>query len=106
MEQRTAEINQAKGKMISDIKTVITDSENLLMAAANASGASLAAVREKIDQKLCGAKGMLLDASRPVVNKARQAATTTNNYVHDNPWAVIGLAVTASALFGYWAAKR
>ena len=106
MEQRTDEFNQAKGKMVSDIKTVITDGEDLLKAAANVSGANFAVVREKIDQKLCDAKGMLFDASRPVVDKARRTATTANNYVHDNPWAAIGFAVAASALLGFWAAKR
>ena len=106
MEQKTGEFNQAKGKMVSDIKTVITDGEDLLKAAANVSGAGFAAVRDKIDEKLCSAKGMLFDASRPAVDKARRTATTANNYVHGNPWAVIGFAVAASALIGFLAAKR
>jgi len=106
MEQRTEAFNQAKGKMASDIKTVIADGEDLLKAAANASSAGIAAAREKIDEKLCNAKGMLIDASRPAVDKARRTAVTANNYVHGNPWAVIGIAVAASALLGFWAAKR
>jgi ElaB/YqjD/DUF883 family membrane-anchored ribosome-binding protein len=106
MEQRTEAFNQAKGKMASDIKTVIADGEDLLKAAANASSAGIAAAREKIDEKLCNAKGMLIDASRPAVDKARRTAVTANNYVHGNPWAVIGFAVAASALLAFWAAKR
>ena len=78
MEQRTEEFNQAKGKMASDIKTVITDGEDLLKAAAGVSSAGIAAVREKIDEKLGNAKGMLLDASRPAVDKARRTAAIAN----------------------------
>ena len=106
MEQITGEFNQAKGKLASDIKTVITDGEDLLKAAANVSGAGFAVMRGKIDEKLCNAKGMLIDASRPVVEKARRGAGAANQYVHGNPWAVIGFAVAASALIGFWAAKR
>ena len=106
MEQTTEAFNQAKGKMASDIKTVITDGEDLIKAAANASSAGIAAAREKIDEKLCNAKGMLIDASRPAVDKARRTAVTANNYVHGNPWAVIGFAVAASVILGFWAAKR
>jgi len=106
MEQRTEEFNKVKGRMASDIKTVITDGEDLLKAAANVSSAGFAVVREKIDEQLCSAKGMLFDASRPAIDKARRTAVTANHYVHGNPWMVIGLAVAASALFGFLAAKR
>lgn len=106
MEQKTENFNLAKGKMVSDIKTVITDGEDLLKAAANVSSAGLAVVRDKIDAKLCNAKGMLFDASRPVIDTAKRTAAATNNYVHGNPWTVIGVAVAASALIGYLTAKR
>jgi ElaB/YqjD/DUF883 family membrane-anchored ribosome-binding protein len=106
MEQRTGEFNQVKGKMVSDIKTVIADGEDLLKSAANVSGAGLAAARGKIDEKLCNAKEMLFDASRPAVEKARRTAVTANNYVHGNPWPVIGFAVAASAVIAFLAARR
>lgn len=106
MEHKTDEFNQAKNKLATDIKTVITGGEAVLKDTANVSSAGIAAVREKIDQKLCSAKGMLFDASRPAVDKARRTATTANNYVHGNPWTVIGFAVAASALIGFLASKR
>jgi ElaB/YqjD/DUF883 family membrane-anchored ribosome-binding protein len=106
MERPMEEFSQVKGRMVGDIKTVIADGEDLLKAAASASSAGVALAREKIDEKLCNAKSMLVDASRPAVDKARRTAVTANNYVHGNPWAVIGFAVAASVLFGFWAAKR
>ena len=106
MEQRTEEFNQVKGKMAGDIKTVIADGEDLLKAAANVSSADFAVVRDKIDATLCSAKDRLFDASRPAVDEARRTAVNANHYVHGNPWAVIGFAVAASALIGFWVAKR
>jgi ElaB/YqjD/DUF883 family membrane-anchored ribosome-binding protein len=106
MDQRTDEFNQAKGKIASDIKTVIADGQDLIKAAANVSGARFAVAREKLDEKLCNAKSSLMDASRPAVDKARRTAAAANGYVHGNPWAFIGVAVAASAFIGFLAAKR
>jgi ElaB/YqjD/DUF883 family membrane-anchored ribosome-binding protein len=106
MEPRTDEFNQAKGRMASEIKTVIADGEDLLKAAADVSGAGFAVVREKFDEKLSSAKERLIDASRPAVDNARRTAAAANDYVHGNPWAVIGIAVAVGALIGFLTAKR
>ncbi len=106
MEQRTDEFNRAKSRMASDIKTVITDGEDLLKAAASVSGAGFAAAREKFDEKLSSARARLVDASRPAIDKARRTASAANGYVHGNPWTVIGVAVVAGALIGFLAARQ
>jgi ElaB/YqjD/DUF883 family membrane-anchored ribosome-binding protein len=106
MEQRTDEFNQAKGKMANDIKTVITDGEDLLKAAANVSGEGFALARDKFDETLRSAKARLVEASRPAVDKARRTAAAANGYAHDNPWTVIGVAAAVGALIGFLAAKR
>lgn len=103
MKQSTDEFNQARSRMAGDIKSVITDGEELLKAAANASGA---AVREKLDETLSGARTGLVNASRPAVDKARRTAVAANGYVHGNPWTVIGVAAAAGILIGLLAAKR
>jgi ElaB/YqjD/DUF883 family membrane-anchored ribosome-binding protein len=106
MEQKTGEFNLAKGKMASDIKTIITDGEDLIKAAAGVSGAGFAAAREKFDEKLGSAKARLVDATRPAVDKARKTAAAADGYVHGNPWTAIGIAAAAGLLVGFLAAKR
>ena len=105
MEQTTDQFKQVKSKMAGDIKAVIAGGEDLIKAAANVSSASIAGVREKFDEKLYSAKASLIDASRPAVDKARRVAGAANGYVQGNPWTVIGVAVAASALIGFLAAK-
>ena len=95
MEQKTGEFSQAKSKMASDIKTVITDGEDLLKAAASASGAGFAAAR-----------GRLVDASRPAVDQARMTAAAANGYVHGNPWTAVGIAAVAGVLIGFLVTRR
>ena len=102
MEQRAGGFNQAKGKMADDLKMIVSDGEELLKAAANASGESFTAARAKFAEKVMSAKANLADALQPVVHKARQA----DGYVHDSPWTAIGVAAAAGILIGFLVAKR
>jgi ElaB/YqjD/DUF883 family membrane-anchored ribosome-binding protein len=102
MKQRTDEFNQAKGKMADDLKMIVSDGEELLKAAANASGEGLTAARARFSEKIVSAKARLADLSQPVAEKARQA----DDYVHGSPWTAICVAAAAGALIGFLAAKR
>jgi ElaB/YqjD/DUF883 family membrane-anchored ribosome-binding protein len=102
MEQRTSEFNQAKGKMADELRMIVSDGEDLLKAAANASGEGFTAAREKFAEKVTSAKAKLAEVSQPVVEKARQV----DDYVHGNPWTAIGVAAAVGILIGFLAAKR
>lgn len=106
MEQRTDVFNQAKGKMANDIKTVITDGEDLLKAAADVSGAGFAVARGKFEEKLGSARARLADASQAAVGTVRETAAAADDYVHDSPWTVIGIAAAVGILIGFLAARR
>jgi ElaB/YqjD/DUF883 family membrane-anchored ribosome-binding protein len=106
MEHRTDELTRARGRMASDIRTVIADGEDLLKAAAQASGAGLAVARERIDETLHSAGARLADASRPVVDQARKTAAAADGYVHSHPWTVIGAAAAVGTLIGVLVARR
>ena len=106
MKQTVSEFNRAKSKMAGDINTVITDTEELLKAAAEVSGDGFAIAREKFEEKLGSAKARLADASQAAVEKAGETATAANRFVHDNLWPVIGVAAVAGLLIGFLAARR
>jgi ElaB/YqjD/DUF883 family membrane-anchored ribosome-binding protein len=101
MEHTASEFNRAKGKMADDLKMIVSDGEDLLKAAASASGEGFTA-RAKFSEKIVSAKAKLADLSQPVVEKAGQA----NDYVHGSPWTAIGVAVAAGMLIGFLAARR
>jgi ElaB/YqjD/DUF883 family membrane-anchored ribosome-binding protein len=102
MEHTAGEFNRAKGKMADDLKMIVSDGEDLLKAAANASGEGFTAARAKFAEKVMSAKAKLADVSQPMVEKARQA----DDYVHGSPWTVIGVAAAVGMLIGFLAAKR
>jgi len=100
------EFDRASGRMAGDFRTMITDSEDLLKAAATVSGEGFAAARRKFEEKLKSAKATLADASQPVFDGTRQTAAIANDYVRGNPWAAVGVAIAAGLLIGFLARGR
>jgi ElaB/YqjD/DUF883 family membrane-anchored ribosome-binding protein len=41
-----------------------------------------------------------------VIQRTRQAATVTNNYVHEQPWQAIGIGAAAGVLLGFVLGRR
>ena len=106
MDRAVNEFERARGRMAGDFRTMITDSEDLLKAAATVSGEGFTAARTKFEEKLKSAKATLADASQPVFDKTRETAAAADDYVHGNPWTAIGVAIAAGVLIGFLAAKR
>ena len=95
-----------RDKFLQDMKTVITDAENLLRATANQAGEQIAVARERIQDSLHQAKVKLAEAEVVVRERARQAARYTDEYVHDNPWQAIGVAAGIGLALGILLARR
>jgi ElaB/YqjD/DUF883 family membrane-anchored ribosome-binding protein len=90
----------SKEKLLQDLRSVVSGAEELLRATASQTGEKVAAAREHIEENLVVAKERLLVAERAVREKGRQAATVTDEYVHDNPWQAVGIAAGVGMLIG------
>ena len=95
-----------RDKFVKDMRTVISDAENLLRATANQAGEQIAVARERIQDSLHQAKVKLAEAEVVVRERAAQAARYTDEYVHDNPWHAIGVAAGIGLLLGIILARR
>ncbi len=93
-----SEIN--KEKLMSDIKTVLSDAEDLLKQAASSTGDRAAELREKAMSRLKQAKEKAADVQVVVVEKGKKAARATDDYVHEHPWTSIGVAAGVGVLIG------
>jgi ElaB/YqjD/DUF883 family membrane-anchored ribosome-binding protein len=105
-EKTVGEFNRTKGKMVDDFKAIVTDADDLLHATAKVSGEGFNAAREKFAEKLTSAKTSLAEAEKHVVDRAKQAATATDDYVKGNPWTAAGIAAGVGLLIGFLVAKR
>lgn len=105
MDQAVHEFDRAKGRMATDLRTMISDSEDLLKAAASVSGEGFSAARTKFVERLNSAKASLAEASQPVFDRTRETAAVADHFVRGNAWTVIGVAVAAGVLIGLLTAK-
>jgi ElaB/YqjD/DUF883 family membrane-anchored ribosome-binding protein len=106
MEQAIGEFNRTKNKMVDDFKLIVNDADDLLQATAKVSGEGFNLTRAKFAEKLKTAKASLADAEQVVVDKTKQAATATDDYVRDSPWTAVGIAAGVGLLIGFLAARR
>jgi ElaB/YqjD/DUF883 family membrane-anchored ribosome-binding protein len=96
----------SKEKLVADFKVVVADAEALLRATANDAGEKVVAAREKIQSSLVEAKAQLVRAEAAIVDKTKQAARATDQYVHDNPWKAVGISACVGLVIGVLIARR
>lgn len=106
MNRAVYEFDRAKDRMANDLRTMITDSEDLLKAAASVSGESFSSARTKFEDKLRSAKATLAEASEPMFERTRETAIVADDYVRGNAWTAVGIAIAAGVLIGLLSARR
>ena len=91
----------ATEKLLDDFHAVISDTEELMKSVSNESGGKTQALRAKIEENLKQAREYLHDFEGTVLDKSRVAARKTDEYVHENAWRTIGIAVGIGVLIGF-----
>ncbi len=95
-----------KDKLMSDLRAVISDAEELLRLTADEIGEGAIKMRGRIQSRLAGAKAELLHLQSVAVAKAKAAGHATDEFVHENPWKSIGIAAGLGLLLGLLASRR
>jgi len=95
-----------KEKLAQDLKIVISDAEELLRATASQAGEKVAAARERIQDNLHRAKVKLAEAEEGMVDRGKQAARATDEYVHEHPWRAVGIAAGVGLIIGLLISRR
>lgn len=100
------DIADSKDKLMEDLRLVVEDAEELLRATANQAGVEASSARARIQESLQVVKGRLASAEDAVIERTREAAKVTDEYVHDNPWKAIGISACVGAIVGMLIARR
>ncbi|WP_144265750.1 MULTISPECIES: YqjD family protein [Pandoraea] len=93
-------VHTNKEKFMTDIKSVLADAEDLLKQAANTTGERASELSDKALTLLKQAKEKASDVQVVVVEKSKQAARATDDYVHDHPWQAVGIAAGIGVVIG------
>jgi ElaB/YqjD/DUF883 family membrane-anchored ribosome-binding protein len=93
-------IDVSKEKLAADLKVVVADAEELLRATASQAGEKVGVARERIQASLASARVKLAETERAVLDKAKIAASATDEYVREHPWHAVGVAAVIGLLLG------
>jgi len=105
MENQEPAISEQQ-QIVTDIKSVIADAEDMLHATADQAGEKVATMRARIQERLKGAKVRLGEAEAALMEKTRAAARATDTYVHESPWTAVGIAAGVGLLVGLIIGRR
>ncbi len=93
-------------KLVSDIRAVISDAEDILKATADQTGEKIANLRVRIQDRLLGARIRLDAAEAALIDKTRAAARAADDYVHESPWQAVGIGAGVGFVLGLLLARR
>jgi ElaB/YqjD/DUF883 family membrane-anchored ribosome-binding protein len=98
-ESQTSTVSSQE-KLVSDIRAVIADAEDILKVTADQTGEKIASLRARIKERM-------LDAAEAVlVDKTRAAARAADDYVHESPWQAVGIGAGVGFLVGFILGRR
>ena len=90
----------AKEKLVTDLKTLVNDADELFRATATQAGEKITVARQKVEQSLIEGKKALADPEKVVVKKSKECAEIADDYVRENPWSAIGIAAGVGLVLG------
>ncbi|MFZ4480349.1 MAG: DUF883 family protein [Rhodoferax sp.] len=95
-----------KDKLMSDLRVVVADAEELLRMTADQAGDAAVDIRSRIQTRMNQAKADLMMLQEAAVAKAKAAGHATDEFVHENPWKSIGIAAGVGMLLGLLVSRR
>lgn len=95
-----------KDKLMSDLRLVISDAEELLRMTAEEASEGATELRGRIQGRMLQAKAELAHLQEVTIAKAKAAGHATDEFVHENPWKSIGVAAGIGLVMGLLISRR
>lgn len=89
-----------------ELRNLIADVEELVARIADLKESDVVRVRTRVMNAVDAAKESLAERADTLKRRAQKAASSTDDYVRDNPWAAVGLAALVGAVVGILVARR
>ncbi len=95
-----------RDQLLNDLKSVIQDAEQWLRAGSQMTGDELQAAKAKFERTLTTAKAEVIRIEELVVERTKEAAKATDEFVHENPWKSVGIAGAVGLALGVIISRR
>jgi ElaB/YqjD/DUF883 family membrane-anchored ribosome-binding protein len=99
-------VRKVKKMANASINDFLDNVDDLTKAIKDVETPEIARVRAKVKMALAAAKSALSDGAAQVRGQAKQVSKTTDSYVRDNPWQVVGVAAVIGIALGIMMTRR
>lgn len=89
-----------------EFQNFLADIEDLIKETTSLTGDELAHARAKLNDRVATAKASVENMGDSIVQRAKQSASVTNEYVHEQPWKALGASTVIAFLLGIAIARR
>jgi ElaB/YqjD/DUF883 family membrane-anchored ribosome-binding protein len=93
-------------KLVSDLRILIEDTEELVKATAAQAGEKITEVRQRAQHAAEKVRPQLSELQSTVVQRTRVSAAATEDYVRQNPWTAVGVSALAGVVLGLLISRR
>jgi ElaB/YqjD/DUF883 family membrane-anchored ribosome-binding protein len=97
---------QAALESAKDFHSLISDAEALLKSTVDVMGDQVTEARSRLQKSLAQARDRLTDDLESITDHGRDAVAAADEFVHERPWPVIGLAALAAVTAGFFLSRR
>ena len=87
-------------QLFEEFNAVILETEQLLKSVATAGNGRAGALKASVEEGLAAARDRLRAIREDAVQQAGDAARATDEYVHENPWRVVGIVAGVAVIGG------
>ncbi|MCO5100040.1 MAG: DUF883 family protein [Burkholderiaceae bacterium] len=106
MEQAAEQAATARDRLAAELRSLVSDAEEMLKAASRSGNDQLNLVRERLERGVGAARDELNAFQEAAFETARRTAADTNEYVHEHPWNAVGIAAAVGVLLGVLLTRR
>jgi ElaB/YqjD/DUF883 family membrane-anchored ribosome-binding protein len=99
-------MNIQSERLITDVKVLVKDTEELVKATAAQAGEKIVDIRKRAEEAVTNLKPQLATFESAVVDRAKNTATAADTYIHENPWTAIGVAAGIGLVIGLLVGRR
>jgi len=91
---------RAYDDLVDEFQNLVAAMEEVFSAATDGGSEKLSELREQAEASIKKAKARLGAVEKTAVAKARQIASDSDDYVHENPWTAVGIGAGIGLLLG------
>ncbi len=98
--------SDAREKITSELKNVIREAEDLLKGNSRQAESTLQSAKDRIEANLNTMRKGLGQAQESIMQRSRDAAEKTDDYVQNHAWQAVGVGALAGLVLGLLMGRR